>query len=80
LSGSIGSLAQLEKLPVIGRKNVVEACERMACSPLTGDLTWRQTSGTSGLPLRIPWSREQLDAVIAVRMRFSRQMGLKPWS
>jgi phenylacetate-CoA ligase len=77
--GVIKNSTELAKLPVLSRKEVVELGEQLMCTSVSDDLAWKQTSGTSGTPLRIPWSKEQLNAVIAVRLRFSSQMGLMPW-
>lgn len=80
LESGLSGISDLQKLPVIDRKHVVDAGRDMMCASISGDLSWRRTSGTSGEPLRIPWSREQLNAVIAMRLRFSRRMGLRPWN
>jgi phenylacetate-CoA ligase len=77
--GIIENQDELAKLPVLSRKEVVKLGEQLMCVPTSDSLAWKQTSGTSGAPLRIPWSKEQLNAVIAIRLRFSKQMGLMPW-
>jgi len=79
LVSGLSRISDLAKLPCLEREHVLASASDMMCAAVSTDLTWRKTSGTSGAPLRIPWSREQLNAAIASRLRFSKKMGLRPW-
>jgi phenylacetate-CoA ligase len=73
------SLSDLYKVPIVKRPELIEAGSSAYCSDINlSNVVWIQTSGSSGTPLRIPFTRQDRFHRVLKELRSLFANGYKP--
>ena len=75
----IQSLKDIEKLPVIGKSDLIAHKDKIQSRAKFNKLVFSETSGTTGQPLTIYRSEEWDSATRAAMFRGMRWYGVSPW-
>jgi phenylacetate-coenzyme A ligase PaaK-like adenylate-forming protein len=75
----VGDVKDLRRLPTLSKSDLVDNYRAgITAGGLRPDVTW-STTGTSGKPVRIEWSRAMQDVRQALALRRLLVAGVRPW-